>query len=457
MTKDRTALYRDVFVVDLRTDVFIPGQPSKPGLLRFRGWNLEQRLGPDRRATIDVMRKSIEAAEKAMPPKYSYVHGVRDLPEVSDLKVHVRGNPMRLGDTVPRGFVTVLGEGERQTFSKGSGRLELSRAILAEPLAMRVIVNRVWKEHFGTGLVNTPSNFGINGEAPSHPELLDYLAQYFVDHGMSLKALHREILRSATYQLSADDQPAARAKDGGNRLYWRANRRRMSAEQIRDGVLLVSGALDTKVGGPAVTLTPLTARRTIYGKVSRYKLDEFLQLFDFPSPSQTAEQRFTTNVPLQRLFFMNSDFVQQHAERLAADVADAADDEARITAVYKRIFGRAPSARELAAGRDFLAGEALKQYEERRAAAAAPPASGPAAAKSAAAPAPGAATAPAPAVTPAASDTKADADPAAAGMMAGVAPGAGASDDEKKKMRPVTALGRYVKVLLSSNEFVFVS
>ncbi len=453
MTKDRTALYRDVFVVDLRTDVFIPGQPSRPGLLRFRGWNLEQRLGPDRRATIDVMRKSIEAAEKAMPPKYSYVHGVRDLPEVSDLKVHVRGNPMRLGDTVPRGFVTVLGEGERRTFSKGSGRLELAQAILAEPLAMRVIVNRVWKEHFGTGLVNTPSNFGINGEAPSHPELLDYLAQYFVDHGMSLKALHREILRSATYQLSADDQPAARAKDGGNRLYWRANRRRMSAEQIRDGVLLVSGALDAKVGGPAVTLTPLTARRTIYGKVSRYKLDEFLQLFDFPSPSQTAEQRFTTNVPLQRLFFMNSDFVQQHAERLAADVVDAADDEARITAVYKRIFGRAPSARELAAGREFLAGEALKQYEERRAEAARagatagePPAKGTPASPAAS---------PAPATSGA--DTKADADPAAAGMMAGVTPGTGAPDDEKKKMRPVTAFGRYVKVLLSSNEFVFVS
>jgi hypothetical protein len=305
--------------------------------------------------------------------------------------------------------------------------------------------------------VNTPSNFGLNGEAPSHPELLDHLAQYFVDHGMSLKALHREILRSATYQLSADDQPAARAKDGGNRLYWRANRRRLTAEQIRDGVLLVSGALDTKVGGPAVTLTPLTARRTIYGKVSRYKLDEFLQLFDFPSPSQTAEQRFTTNVPLQRLFFMNSDFVQQHAERLAADVADAADDEARITAVYRRIFGRAPSARELAAGREFLAGEALKQYEERRAAAATTPVSGAAPAKGDAAPAPGVASAPAAAATPAAPDTRADADPASAGMMAGVTPGAGAADDEKKKMRPVTAFGRYVKVLLSANEFVFVS
>ncbi len=310
---------------------------------------------------------------------------------------------------------------------------------------MRVIVNRVWKEHFGTGLVNTPSNFGKNGEAPSHPELLDHLARYFVEHGMSIKALHKEILRSAVYQLSADDQPAARAKDGGNRLYWRANRRRMSAEQIRDSVLAVSGALDTKVGGPSIALTPLAARRTIYGKVSRYKLDEFLQLFDFPSPSQTAEQRFSTNVPLQRLFFMNSDFVQQHAERLADDVASEADDAARITAVYRRLFGRVPTATELKAGQDFLAGEALKQYDERRAMATAATKDGK-----------DAKDAPVPA--PAATDGAAKPDgPGDSGMMAGVAPGKTASADEQKKMRPVTAFGRYVKVLLSSNEFVFVS
>ncbi|MFN7978170.1 MAG: DUF1553 domain-containing protein [Vicinamibacterales bacterium] len=301
------------------------------------------------------------------------------------------------------------------------------------------------EEHFGTGLVNTPSNFGKNGEAPSHPELLDYLARYFVDHKMSIKALHKEILRSAVYQLSADDQPAARAKDGGNRLYWRANRRRMSAEQIRDSVLAVSGALDTKIGGPSIALTPLATRRTIYGKVSRYKLDEFLQLFDFPSPSQTAEQRFSTNVPLQRLFFMNSDFVQQHAERLADDVAGEADDAARITAVYTRIFGRAPTAAELKAGQEFLAGEALKQYDERRAAATTKIGKDGAAAKDA--------------TPPAADDAaKSDAAPSTdSGMMAGVAPGRNAPADEQKKMRPVTAFGRYVKVLLSSNEFVFVS
>ncbi len=182
MAKDRTSLYRDVFVVDLTTDSFVPGQRNSPGLLRFRGWGLEQRLGADRRATIDALRKDIATMAKALPPKYAYVHGVRDLEKPDDLKVNVRGNPMRLGDTVPRGFVTVLSPAERTRFTTGSGRLELARAIVAEPIAIRVFVNRVWKEHFGTGLVNTPSNFGLNGERPTHPELLDYLAQYFIDH-----------------------------------------------------------------------------------------------------------------------------------------------------------------------------------------------------------------------------------------------------------------------------------
>ena len=366
MSKERVALYRDVFVVDLTTDSFIPGQRSAPGLLRFRGWGLEQRLGQERRATIDALRKDIEAMAKALPPKYAYVHGVRDLETPADLQVHVRGNPMRLGEPVPRGFVSVLSPGERTRFTTGSGRLELARTISAQPIAARVMVNRVWKEHFGTGIANTPSNFGLNGERPTHPELLDYLAQYFIDQKYSVKALHRELLRSRVYRLSTATDAAAAAKDSGNRLYWRANRRRLPAEQIRDAVLAVSGALDTRIGGPSVPLTPLAERRTVYGKVSRYKLDEFLQLFDFPSPSQTAEQRFSTTVPLQRLFFMNSDFMQQQAERLAERVADEADDPARISRVYRLVFGRPPSAEETATGLAFLKAEAAKQHEERR-------------------------------------------------------------------------------------------
>ncbi|MGQ0734208.1 MAG: PSD1 and planctomycete cytochrome C domain-containing protein [Acidobacteriota bacterium] len=453
MTVERTALWTDVFRENLDPDN-APGKRARPALLRFTGWGLEQRLGGDRRALIEGLRKDIETMEKALPAKYAYVHGVGDVPAPSDLQVHLRGNPQRLGEAVPRGFLSVLSSSGRVSFSSGSGRLDLARTIAAQPLALRVMVNRVWKGHFGTGLVNTPSNFGMNGERPTHPELLEHLAQYFVDHGLSLKALHREIMRSAVYQLSADQQTAESAKDADNRLYWRVSPRRLSAEQIRDAVLFVSGSLDTKMGGPSVPLTPLASRRTIYGRVSRYKLDEFLQLFDFPSPNLSAEQRFSTNVPLQRLFFMNSDFMQQHAERLAELVADEPDDAARITQVYRRVFGRTPTADELTAGRDFLQAEALEQYEDRRAQAKAAETQTTQAAKGMAAPAKP--------VTPVASpvgqdEPEATAEPDPNGMMAGVVPGVNPSDDEKKKMLPITIFGRYVKVLLSSSEFLFVN
>jgi hypothetical protein len=442
MTVDRTALFNDVFLMNLDPDS-APGKPQRPGLLNFVGWPLEQRLGADRRALIATLSKEVETLEKSLATKMTYVHGVRDVEAPADLQVHLRGSPTRLGDTVPRGFLTVLSPGERKAFSRGSGRLELADTIVEQPLAMRVVVNRVWKEHFGTGLVNTPSNFGLNGERPTHPELLDHLAQFFLANRMSMKALHREIMLSATYQLSADHNAAAFAKDGGNRLFWRANRRRLSAEQIRDAVLHVSGALDARLGGPSIPLTPLSDRRTVYAKVSRYKLDEFLQLFDFPSPSQTAEQRFTTNVPLQRLFFMNSDFMQQHAEKLAEKVADEPDDAARIAKVYRLIFGRAPTDAEVAAGREFLQGEALKQYEERRAESAK--------AEMADAKKPDGDKAPAkPAV-----DRSDEAEPMP-GMMAGVVPGV-PGGTPREKLLPVTVFGRYVKILLSSNEFVFVS
>src|SRR5262249_16642251 len=159
-----------------------------------------------------------------------------------------------------------------------------------------------WKGHFGTGLVDTPSNFGTTGERPTNPALLEYLAKRFVDEGLSIKKLHREIMLSAVYQLSTDDSPKAFEKDAGHRLYWRPNRPSMSAEQIRDSVLAVAGVLESKMGGPSAELTPFNNRRTVYGRVSRYKLDEYLQLFDFPSPNLSSEKRFATTVPLQRLF-----------------------------------------------------------------------------------------------------------------------------------------------------------
>ena len=233
---------------------------------------------------------------------------------------------------------------------------------------MRVIVNRIWKQHFGTGIVDTPSNFGVAGERPTNPELLEYLAQTFVDerHVDQGAAPDDHVERGVSAQHG--ERAANVEKDAGNRLYWRANRHRMTAEQMRDSLLLVSGALDAKTGGPSAPLTPFFSRRTVYGKVSRYKLDDYLQLFDFPSANLSAEKRFTTTVPLQRLFFMNSDFMQQQAELLARRVVREADNGARIQKAYRLIFGRAPTAAELQAGLAFIATEPLKDYEERKSA-----------------------------------------------------------------------------------------
>src|SRR5262249_2944343 len=194
---------------------------------------------------------------------------------------------------------------------------------------------------------------------------LEYLAQWFVDHGMSLKKLHREIMLSAVYQLSADDSKENYEKDPANRFYWRSNRHRMDAEQIRDSILTVSGTLDRKMGGPSEPLTPDFKRRTAYGKISRYRLDDYLQLFDFPSPNISAEKRFTTTVPLQRLFFMNSDFVQQQAEVLAQAIAMEADNSARIRKAYRLVLARDATPEEVNLGLEYVRAEPMKGYEEQ--------------------------------------------------------------------------------------------
>jgi hypothetical protein len=332
---------------------------------------------------------------------------------------------------------------------------------------MRVIVNRIWKGHFGTGIVDTPSNFGFNGERPLHPELLEYLADFFVKNGLSIKKLHREIMLSAVYQLSAEHVQANYDKDSGNRLYWRANRRRMDAEQIRDSLLAASGALEKKMYGPSETLTPQSTRRTLYGKVSRYKLDDYLQLFDFPSANISAEQRYTTNVPLQRLFFMNSDFVQQQAELLAQKLEGEPTREARIQKAYRLIFGRAATPEEIKLGLEYVRSEPMKEYEDRKKAdeekkkekekadeekkKEAEKDAGKKDDKKEMADKPKEASVIAPlmpemmAMNP-------------EGMMAGVVPAPpGAKPEDKKPILPVTIWGRYIKVLLSSTEFMFIN
>jgi Protein of unknown function (DUF1549)/Protein of unknown function (DUF1553) len=447
---ERNNLWTDVFQRDLQ-EGFDPAQASdriKPGLLAFRGWGLERQLSADRRRYVEGLRADIAALRKAQPPKYAFVHGVADIEKPVNLKVSKRGSPYNLGDEEPRHFLSVLSDGAPAPFANGSGRLELANDILRQPLSMRVIVNRVWKGHFGTGLVDTPSNFGVAGERPTNPELLEYLAQRFVDQKLSIKQLHRDIMLSAVYQLSTEYSAPNFEKDAANRLYWRADRHRMTAEQIRDSLLFVSGSLDDKMGGPSTALSPSFNRRTVYGKVSRYKLDDYLQLFDFPSPNLSAERRFTTTVPLQRLFFMNSDFMQQQGELIARRVSEEANNTARIQKAYLLIFGRGASDAEIKAGLAFLTSEPLKEYEERRATKDTKDSKdakdgtdkkgGPDTKKDLAS-----------------GDEGDDGEKAGEGMMAGVIPGAAKKDDRAKTL-PATPWGRYVKILLSSSEFLFV-
>ena len=440
---EQNNLWTDVFQRDLQ-DGFDPAQTTdriRPGLLVFNGWSLEKRLSAERLEYIRALRTDLEAMRKTASPKFPYIHGVAEAEQPGNLKLALRGNPFNSGPEVPRGFLAVLST-KPEPFSKGSGRLELAERIIAQPLALRVIVNRIWKGHFGTGLVDTPSNFGVTGERPSHPELLEYLAGFFAANGMSVKKLHREILLSAVYQLGHDSSQVNFEKDSGNRLYWQASRRRLDAEQIRDSMLFVSGALDRRIGGPSADLTPSYKRRTVYARVSRYRLDEYLQLFDFPSPNFSSEKRHTTTVPLQRLFFMNSDFVQRQAEALAQRVADAGDQAERIRKAYRLLFGRTPSEAELQAGLEFLSSEPMRAYEERRAAKdKAPEKGGPKESEGGM-----------DSSKDAAELTPGEGPPIADAMMAGVSPTAPRVPGEKPV--PITHWGRYAKILLSSVEFL---
>jgi hypothetical protein len=274
----------------------------------------------------------------------------------TDMPVEIRGNPNKPGPVVPRRFVSVLSAGRPKPFAHGSGRLELAEAMVkdATPLLARVIVNRVWRWHFGVGLVETPSDFGAQGERPSHPELLDDLAARFVAAGWSLKWLHREVMLSATYRQAGGTGAAA---DPGCRFYSRFPRRRLDVEAWRDAMLFVSGTLSEEAGGPPAELSLATnRRRTVYGVVRRRELSDVLRLHDFPDPITHSAGRVPTITPLQQLFTLNSPLMGETAAALAARLQkDAGDDPARrIERAYKLLFGRAPFPKELALGLAFV-------------------------------------------------------------------------------------------------------
>ncbi|HEV3115985.1 MAG TPA: PSD1 and planctomycete cytochrome C domain-containing protein [Gemmataceae bacterium] len=291
--------------------------------------------------------------------------------------VHIRGNPNRFGEEVPRRFLQAIAGEQQSCAQQGSGRLELARRMIdpANPLLPRVMVNRIWQHHFGAGIVRSPDNFGALGERPTHPELLDYLAAEFVRQGWSIKAMHRMMLLSSAYQMASRCDETSETADAQNKLLHRMPIRRLEAEAIRDAILAVSGRLDSKMFGPSVAsyLTPHMAgrgrpetsgpldgdgRRSIYLNVRRNFLTPMFLAFDYPIPFTTMGRRSVSNVPGQALALMNNPFVVQQAELWAKEVlADRnKNHRERVITLYVSAFGRPPDAHEYSQATAFLQG-----------------------------------------------------------------------------------------------------
>lgn len=305
------------------------------------------------------------------------VMAVQDHKETSNLHIHLRGNYRTLGDEAPRRFLQIIaGEAHRPIGTTASGRLELARWIASEgnPLTARVAVNRIWGQHFGRGIVSSPDDFGIRGEEPTHPELLDWLARQFIDSGWSVKAMHRLMLLSNTYQQTSncDSHPA----DPDNRLLSRMPRRRLTAEEVRDSILMATGSLDREMGGtlftsgysfnrPDVKLSVVNIgdpdnyapfkepRRSIYLPVIRNQMHPMLVLFDAANEHLPVTERNESTVAPQALFLMNSKFARTSAGRLAISTNRQRDDM-RIQAIHERLLGRPPTDSELADSRQFV-------------------------------------------------------------------------------------------------------
>ncbi len=312
-------------------------------------------------------KENAKAAE--MNPEV--LHVVADA-EPRDLRVFIRGNPERQGAKVGRRFLEILAPPAASAFSKdASGRRELAECIASDrnPLAARVFINRVWARLLGRPLVATPSNFGHSGALPNHPELLDDLAARFMENGWSVKQLVREIVLSSVYRQSTAMDTGKVALDPENVWLWRMNRRRLTIEQWRDTALFVAGELREEPGGKSEDIDePTTRGRTLYARISRLKLADTLMQFDYPDANVHAEKRTVTTTPIQKLFMMNSPFMQRMASSLAARLLGGAeDDTTRVTNAYRLLFTREPDETERDLALTFLrktAASDLSRWEQ---------------------------------------------------------------------------------------------
>jgi hypothetical protein len=352
---------------------------SSTGPFRPADTAADERLLEETRPRAAEMRRQIAALEKQLAEPIPTANCAQDggVPQsiyagFHDAQIQVRGSYTRLGETVPRRFPRILAGENQAPITAGSGRLELARWLASpdNPLSARVMVNRIWQHHFGEGIVRSASNFGKLGERPTHPELLDYLADRFVKLGWSMKALHREIMLSATYQQSSIGDADSAAQDPDNRWRSRANRWRLESEAIRDNLLAVAGRLDTALDGPS-TRDFAAPRRTLYLMTIRSDRTGFGTLFDAADPLLSVEARITSTVAPQSLFLMNNEFVVAQAGALAdrtlaeTDAAtetagnlpsDAESRErARIEQLYELLYARPVTDREVAIGHQLLA------------------------------------------------------------------------------------------------------
>ena len=328
------------------------GAPRPPQLSKAEKKTLQKK-----ESTLQGKIADLQLSHPGAPPQAMVLV---DKPNPADAPIFIRGESQSKGAVVPRQFLDVLSNGQRKPFRNGSGRLELAQAIASKdnPLTARVMVNRIWQHHFGVGFVPTPDDLGHQSDPPSHPELLDYLSRYFMEHGWSVKEMHRLILLSNTWQQDSKDNPRYSQVDPFNRLLWRQNIRRLDFEALRDGILAIGGSLDATVYGKPVKLEqePYSNRRTLYGFVDRNNLSEILNSFDFANPDMTSGRRNETTVPQQSLFLMNSPMVVEQAKKLVKlpEFTELDDDKERIEFLFERIYQRPPTPVDLRVALNFL-------------------------------------------------------------------------------------------------------
>ncbi len=316
----------------------------------------------------DIKRLKQRGVPETIPAAYAVSEG-----KTQDVPMQMKGEPAQPGPVTPRQVPRFIAGSEAVSFpAEQSGRLELARWLTSSehPLFARVMVNRIWLEHFGKGLVGTPSNFGVRGEVPTHRELLDYLAATFMERGWSIKQLHREILLSKTWQLASTNSEQNSRLDPGNRLYWRFDRRRLDAESLRDGMLAVAGQLDLtpphrhpfpdELPWNWTQHNPFresydSPHRSVYLMTQRLQRHPYLSLFDGPDTNSSVEKRTSATVPLQGLYLLNSPDLQRIGGGFAELIQRSSSDESeRLTWAYRRSYGRVPSLAELERGLRYL-------------------------------------------------------------------------------------------------------